>query len=113
MVTAKEARETALLAKQQLAMEEQEKEDNRQIEIINEVEDRVEQEIVDTNKLISAAILNGQMSVTVPTSDNDVQRVLIGRLAVHYRKDGYRATWKAESVDMGDSIDQLILTISW
>lgn len=118
MVTAKEAREIALLTRQESALEKQAQELAHQAEITATADDLIDQLITKMDKNIKKAIRKGEMFETYVADDNDVERSLIGRMAAHYTKDGYRIRRESYTVDHGDSAApcvcaELRLTVSW
>jgi len=118
MVMAKEAREIALLARQEKALAKRKRELDHQAEITATVDDLIEKQIVKMDKLIKKSIRKGEMFKTYVADDNEIEQSLVGRMAAHYTKDGYRVTRESYTVDHGDSaapcvVATLRLTISW
>jgi len=70
MVTAKEAREIALLTRQEDALKKREQEREHQAEITATVDDLIEKQIVKMDKDIRKSIRRGEMFETYVADDN-------------------------------------------
>lgn len=118
MVTAKEARESALMARQGEALKKREKERNHQAEIMATVDDNIDELITKMDKDIKKSFRKGEMFETYVADDNEIEQALISRLAAHYTKDGYRVKRESYDVDHGDPAAPCVcamlrLTVSW
>ena len=118
MVTAKEARESALMARQGEALKKREEERNRQAEITATADDLVDDLITKLDKDIKKSIRRGEMFETYVADDNEIEQALISKLAAHYTEDGYKIRRESYTVDHGDSAAPCVcamlrLTVSW